>query len=309
MIKPAFWSHRMHDHISESAALLAVALLSYADDEGRFEANPGLMAKTLFPRRDLVMGVEEALEDLVRVRFIHLYEGELDGLPIELGCIPGFRRHQTINKSTPSSLPPPPDPLPEDYRSPTVVVQEDSGSDTVGLPPKGKERKGKEVPPKSPKGDGGEDSPPSKISEVGEKGGTPAERYSLAEMPSTQEIGIYCATAGIEESYATEWFQDWFEPKWIRDWQRKLSRSWRTYGPEWKRRKRRQSSGEEGALSDLEKTAAGRLRSIQAELDSISPEELQDPGVKERYRALHHEKTALTEKHPAAWSVNAPVLT
>ncbi len=136
-VKPEFWRHRMHKIISEPAALLAVALICYPDDDGRFEADPVQMATELFPRRPLSIPIADALDELVNVGFVRLYEADLDGHKIDLGLVVNFRNHQTINKYTPSRLPAPPKkPASKSENDPTTVaLPEDYGSTTVALPP------------------------------------------------------------------------------------------------------------------------------------------------------------------------------
>lgn len=106
-IKPEYWAHRMHKRISEGAALLGVALLNLADDEGRFEADEARIGAALFPLRPLTGGVVKCLGDLVRVGFVELYEGMVDGERVQLGVVVNFKRHQVINKPRRSQLPPP----------------------------------------------------------------------------------------------------------------------------------------------------------------------------------------------------------
>ncbi|MGA1476265.1 MAG: hypothetical protein ACO4AI_14130, partial [Prochlorothrix sp.] len=201
----------MHGHISESAALLAIALLNYADDEGRFEAEPGVLAKTLFPRRDLVQDMSEALEELARVKFIHLYESELDGLPIRLGCIPGFPRHQTINRATPSTLPPP---CLQAAHTTHGALSESSVTPPGALTTnRSKGSKGSK-PPKSPMG-GGESDSPSATSENSDYGETQAQRAAgnvvdapEVEVPDEREARAHCQAAGIPEEFGVEFLEE-----------------------------------------------------------------------------------------------------
>lgn len=51
-IKPTFWTDEDMAEISESACLLAIGLLNYADDEGYFNANPKLIKAAVFPIRE-----------------------------------------------------------------------------------------------------------------------------------------------------------------------------------------------------------------------------------------------------------------
>jgi hypothetical protein len=107
-LKPEFWRHRMHGRISESSSLLAVALIWLADDDGRFIAEPDEIIMELFPLRKPVQPIEHSLSELAKVRFVELYTGNINGEKRAIGFIPGFLRHQRINRPTPSRLPAPP---------------------------------------------------------------------------------------------------------------------------------------------------------------------------------------------------------
>lgn len=117
-VKPSFWPHRMHQVLSEPAALLALGLLNVADDEGRFEALPSLLSAMLFPRRPLSKPIGECLQELNQADWIKLYKAKVDRVDVELGVILNFKRHQVINRPTASTLPaPPPGTLTERSRS------------------------------------------------------------------------------------------------------------------------------------------------------------------------------------------------
>ena len=107
-IKPDFWQHRMHRRIGVESALVALALLNYADDEGRFDADAELFGAVCFPlRRQL--DLERAFTELAACEFIVLYESSCgNGEVRRFGAIPGFRAHQVIKKPGVSKLPAPP---------------------------------------------------------------------------------------------------------------------------------------------------------------------------------------------------------
>lgn len=135
-IKPEFWSHRMHEAISETAALLAIGLLNIADDDGRFMANPRYVECEVFKTRRPKKRIAACLAELESVGYLRRYKAVMDGREVDLGVIPNFRKHQVISKPYPSRLAPPP-------------FQECSGNDTVTLqsdsvPVPVMERKGKE---------------------------------------------------------------------------------------------------------------------------------------------------------------------
>jgi len=152
-VKPEYWPHRMHRRISEPAALLALALLNYADDEGRFEADNQEIHRVFFSRRPLSVPIETAMGELTNVGWIKIYRARVDGEMIDVGCVVNFKRHQRVDKPRASSLPaPPPDSLPPDSKNLPRPFQDDSeeceGNAPDQLPPKegrkeGKDRKGK----------------------------------------------------------------------------------------------------------------------------------------------------------------------
>lgn len=144
----------MHRKISEGAALLALALLNLADDEGRFEADPAQIQAHFFSRRPLSRPIEEALQELAtRTDWLVLYTAPVDGEETQLGQIVNFRRHQVVNKPRRSNLPPPPNgTLRDTYGSDTGALpppntdgsEHGQGSDTVALLGSMEGRKGKE---------------------------------------------------------------------------------------------------------------------------------------------------------------------
>lgn len=91
---------------SRDARYLFVLLFTLADDEGRLRGHERLLASLLFPfdldAGDLVGGW---LTELSAQRSVIRYT--VDG--VDLLAIPGWHRHQRIDKPTPSRLPAPPD--------------------------------------------------------------------------------------------------------------------------------------------------------------------------------------------------------
>jgi hypothetical protein len=128
-IKPDFWRNEDLSSVSAEAALLAVGLLNFADDEGFFQANPRLIQADIFPLRELSGSPTLLLNELSKIGFVRLFSG-LDGK--QYGEIVNFLKHQVINKPTPSKF------------KGLETIPEDYGSDPVALP-SGKERKGKEM--------------------------------------------------------------------------------------------------------------------------------------------------------------------
>lgn len=256
-IKPEFWPHRMHKRISEPAALLALALLNFADDDGRFEADPNVIEALLFVYRRLSKPTLDCLHELEHVGFIHLYDGTVDGEQTRLGQIVNFSRHQVINKHRPSQLPPPPknhraepvpEPLPDASGSPTVVVSDESGSatsfenssETVALLRSMEGRKeGKEGAPRAC---------------------ACAREPGSAEVPTLEEVIDFCQGAvAIPPEYGRKYFDDkqaspsmWFDGRGnLRDWRYQL-RAW------WNRDRHRWTPDKNPAGADV--------RSLEAEL-------------------------------------------
>lgn len=165
-VKPEFWRDEELSTISAEAALLAIGLLNYADDEGYFNANPKLVASDVFPLRDLTSSVSSLLQELTEIGYIRLFSGT-DGK--KYGLVVNFTKHQAIQKTNPSKIKQfcidtatvresqqtIPVVLPnnfgsaiedktevkieeertlqEDYNTTTVQVQEDYSSSTVGV--------------------------------------------------------------------------------------------------------------------------------------------------------------------------------
>lgn len=127
-IKPDFWRNEDLSLISAEAALLAIGLLNFADDEGFFQANPRLINADIFPLRELSVSPHTLLEELSRIGFIRIFLGS-DGKPY--GEIVNFRKHQIINRPSASKF------------KELEVFTEDSVNIHGGLT-SGKERKGKE---------------------------------------------------------------------------------------------------------------------------------------------------------------------
>jgi hypothetical protein len=105
-IKPAFWGDDKVSLLSRDARLLFVGLISVADDDGRFLASHAAIAGYVFPNDEDVTPKRLAawLDEIAALKLVILYTcGH-----IRYGVIPKYRRHQRINRATPSVLPEPP---------------------------------------------------------------------------------------------------------------------------------------------------------------------------------------------------------
>ena len=109
-IKPSFWA--ACGHMTRDARLLAVGLISMADDAGRFVATQQAILGYVFPldtdvtpaRLNRWVSEVTGKKPSQDRPLIELYT--VDGVPF--GWFPKYRKHQRINRPQPSSLPAPP---------------------------------------------------------------------------------------------------------------------------------------------------------------------------------------------------------
>ena len=95
-IKPEFWRHE-----DLSVHMLAAALLNYADDEGYFNANPGLIKAECLPLREPSVSIHECLNMLCKIGFIRI--GRSEDAKV-YGHVISFLEHQRINRPTASKI-------------------------------------------------------------------------------------------------------------------------------------------------------------------------------------------------------------
>lgn len=100
-IKPEFWNHPIMARENDAVRLLALGLLSYADDEGYFYADETLVRNSLRPydydsRKSL-----ECIERLVEVGYIEVIFHETHG---KLGKVVNFTKHQKVCHPTKSRI-------------------------------------------------------------------------------------------------------------------------------------------------------------------------------------------------------------
>jgi hypothetical protein len=100
-IKPEFWTHEDLSLLPEATHMLAAALLNHADDEGYFNANPGLVKAATCPLREPSVSIQDSLRALENMGFIALYPG-IDGK--RYGQVIKFGEHQRVNRPTPSKI-------------------------------------------------------------------------------------------------------------------------------------------------------------------------------------------------------------
>lgn len=172
-IKPEFWLHEELSSVSETAALLAIALLNYADDEGYFRANPSLIKAACFPLRETSVSVPVALLELSRIGYVEVGEGS-GGKAI--GRIVNFDRHQRVSKPSKSTL--------KAYFEPIPVVVVDGSVTIPGILPESSRN------PPGGKGNGKEVEEEGKGSIVGQDGPTPlseTDENVLSVLTALQE--------------------------------------------------------------------------------------------------------------------------
>ena len=100
-IKPDFWKNEGLSDLPEATHILAAALLNYADDEGYFNANPGLVKAECFPLRNPSISVADSLKSLHAMGYIRLGTGE-DGK--RYGHIVEFLKHQKVSHAAESKI-------------------------------------------------------------------------------------------------------------------------------------------------------------------------------------------------------------
>lgn len=100
-IKPEFWTHEDLSELPEATHMLAAALLNHADDEGYFNAHPGLIRAACCPLREPSVSIPDSLNRLVSVEYLRLGTGS-DGK--RYGQVVTFDDHQRVNRPTPSKI-------------------------------------------------------------------------------------------------------------------------------------------------------------------------------------------------------------
>lgn len=100
-VKPEFWSHEVLSALPEATHMLAAALLNHADDEGYFNAHPGLVKAACSPLREPSVSIHDSLKSLQEVGYLAICTGS-DGKTY--GFIVKFSEHQKVNRPTPSKI-------------------------------------------------------------------------------------------------------------------------------------------------------------------------------------------------------------
>ena len=100
-IKPEFFTHEELSALPEITHLFAAGLLCYADDDGYFNANEGLIKANVFPLRESSVSIHDMLNQLVELGYVRL---GCNGTARRYGRIVNFDIHQRVNRPTPSKI-------------------------------------------------------------------------------------------------------------------------------------------------------------------------------------------------------------
>lgn len=102
-IKPEFWSHPVMARLPDDFQLLALSLISMADDMGYFRAEPELVRGAVMPFREDLARISEGLARLSEEGWIEVYVNPKEG---KIGKIKTWSNHQKVDHPTPSKLEP-----------------------------------------------------------------------------------------------------------------------------------------------------------------------------------------------------------
>ncbi len=100
-VKPGFWADEDLSKLPEFTHMLACSLLNYADDEGYFNANIGLIKAACFPLRETSVSIHGVLSDLSVIGYIQLFDGSDNK---QYGKVTNFLEHQRVNRPRPSRI-------------------------------------------------------------------------------------------------------------------------------------------------------------------------------------------------------------
>lgn len=102
-IKPEFYGHPVMGRQPDSIRFGAIGLLSVADDEGYFLADPALIRSQVWPFDESSTNVRRVLAQLSAVGWIEVKTHPTHG---EIGWVVNFSKHQRIDRPSPSKLKP-----------------------------------------------------------------------------------------------------------------------------------------------------------------------------------------------------------
>lgn len=177
-IKPEFWTHEDLSALPAETHMLAAALLNHSDDEGYFNAHPGLVKAACCPLREDSVSVQSGLKQLCGVGYIRVGTGT-DGK--HYGHVITFDSHQRVNRPTESKI----KHLVSEWE-PSVT---NHGVITEPSPPerKGMEGKGKECAPKKEKASSSKPTPLDDSFSVSERVEAWAKEKGHSRLPDHLE--------------------------------------------------------------------------------------------------------------------------
>ena len=100
-IKPEFWVHPVIARLPAETRLMALALISWADDHGYFEADARAIRGGVMPFRDGLKTIDRDLQRLCEVGFIEIRETVTHG---RVGRLPKWTKHQKVDHPKHSNL-------------------------------------------------------------------------------------------------------------------------------------------------------------------------------------------------------------
>ena len=100
-IKPEFWRHPVLGRLPDDQQLLALALLSMADDEGYFRAEPELIRGDVQPFREDLATISRGLAKLSDIGWIEVAHHPEQG---SIGRIKTWAAHQKVDHPKDSKL-------------------------------------------------------------------------------------------------------------------------------------------------------------------------------------------------------------
>jgi len=204
-IKPEFPQSESMGRVSRDARLLFVMLWPICDDHGRTRAASRMLASLLFPYDDDAPGLIDGwLDELERESCITRYEANGSTFLV----VTNWLKHQKIDKPSKPQFPEPPEGF--------ARIREDSSEER-----KGKEGKGKEIPPEVPSA--------GSVVPVKPKGAGAIELQTwIDSLPADQNaitdadpIYAYADSIGLPDEYITLawlWFKAAMVGKRKKDW-------------------------------------------------------------------------------------------
>lgn len=100
-VKPEFWRHPVYAQLPDDIQLLALSLLTMADDEGYFRAEAALIRGDVQPFRENLGKISEGIRELLRAGWIEVSKHPKEG---EIGRVVNFSKHQRVHNPTASKL-------------------------------------------------------------------------------------------------------------------------------------------------------------------------------------------------------------